>query len=71
MRYHLSRFPDLFSAIESDIEKNHLGISSYGVSMTTLEEIFLKLGEEEKAKKEVEELKKLGEETEVKKHFLN
>ncbi len=33
-----------------------LGIDSYGVSMTTLEEIFLKLGEEEEAKKEEQEL---------------
>ena len=31
------------------------GIDSYGVSMTTLEEIFLKLGEEEEAKKKLEE----------------
>ena len=31
------------------------GIDSYGVSMTTLEEIFLKLGEEEEAKKLEEE----------------
>ena len=32
------------------------GIDSYGVSMTTLEEIFLKLGEEEESKKEEMEL---------------
>ena len=34
--------------VENDISSNgHLGISSYGVSMTTLEEVFLHLGEEE------------------------
>ena len=35
--------------IEEEIsgEKGELGISSYGVSMTTLEEVFLHLGEEE------------------------
>ena len=37
--------------------ENSQGIDSYGVSMTTLEEIFLKLGEEEESKKEELELK--------------
>ena len=37
--------------------KTSQGIDSYGVSMTTLEEIFLKLGEEEESKKEENELK--------------
>ena len=37
--------------------QNSQGIDSYGVSMTTLEEIFLKLGEEEESKKEELELK--------------
>ena len=36
--------------MEDDISANgNLGISSYGVSMTTLEEVFLHLGEEEEA----------------------
>ncbi|XP_059079473.1 cholesterol transporter ABCA5-like isoform X1 [Tigriopus californicus] len=64
-RDDVDKFPDLFSAIESDIDKNLSGISSYGVSMTTLEEIFLKLGEEEKAKKEVDELEMSGEATQA------
>ncbi len=40
-------------------KKAEVGIDSYGVSMTTLEEIFLKLGEEEEdaKKKEEEEAK--------------
>lgn len=51
------RFSELFSEIEREISsKGSLGISSYGVSMTTLEEIFLKLGEEEEAAKEMKEL---------------
>ena len=34
--------------IEDDIsEEGNLGVSSYGVSMTSLEEVFLRLGEEE------------------------
>ena len=52
----LLRFPELFTAIENEIGvKGPLGIDSYGVSMTTLEEIFLQLGEEEEAKKEEKE----------------
>lgn len=55
-RSDLERFPDLFTAIERDIAAGvgGRGISSYGVSMTTLEEIFLKLGEEEGEKEEGE-----------------
>ena len=37
----------LFSEIETDIKSGKLGIDSYGASMTTLEEVFLRLGEEE------------------------
>ena len=51
-----NRFPDLFAAIEKKkTETKGIGIDSYGVSMTTLEEIFLKLGAEEEAKKLAEE----------------
>eukprot|EP00095_Tigriopus_kingsejongensis_P007732 maker-scaffold200_size264178-snap-gene-0.9 protein:Tk07732 transcript:maker-scaffold200_size264178-snap-gene-0.9-mRNA-1 annotation:"atp-binding cassette sub-family a member 5" len=64
-REDVDRFPELFTAIENDMDHHRLGISSYGVSMTTLEEIFLKLGEEEEVKKEVAELKKMGVETKV------
>ena len=47
---------DLFTYFESDGEEifsvPKLGIISYGVSMTTLEEVFLKLEEEEEQEKE-------------------
>ena len=64
------RFSNLFSAIENEISaKGALGISSYGVSMTTLEEIFLHLGEEEEAAKEVEALEVMqGKKRGVSKH---
>ncbi|CAH1795729.1 unnamed protein product [Owenia fusiformis] len=46
----VEKFPELFSAIEKSQEANedtpeYLGITSYGISMTTLEEVFLKLEE--------------------------
>ena len=45
--YPLFRFPQLFGAIETDIkEDGSLGIDSYGTSMPTLEEVFLRLGDE-------------------------
>ena len=57
-RSQLDKFPDLFTAMERNkTETSGDGIDSYGVSMTTLEEIFLKLGEEEEAKKLEEENK--------------
>ena len=44
----LNHFHVLFLKIEDDISvEGDLGISSYGVSMTTLEEVFLRIGEEE------------------------
>ena len=36
-------FPDLFDRLESD--KTGLGIQSFGVSVTTMEEVFMKVGE--------------------------
>eukprot|EP01084_Bolivina_argentea_P040743 75228_1 len=39
-----SDFPDVFETL--DKEKNNLSISTYGISVTTLEEVFLKIGEE-------------------------
>ncbi|XP_041352800.1 cholesterol transporter ABCA5-like [Gigantopelta aegis] len=39
------KFPEMFSKLESSTES--LGIRSYGVSMTSLEEVFLKIGEDE------------------------
>ena len=57
-RSQLDKFPDLFAAMEKNkSETSGDGIDSYGVSMTTLEEIFLKLGQEEEAKKLEEENK--------------
>ena len=52
----------MFTSIEEEITKgsSSLGIDSYGVSMTTLEEIFLKLGEEEEAKKEEAQLREMN-----------
>ncbi|XP_072934146.1 cholesterol transporter ABCA5-like [Epargyreus clarus] len=43
--YAVHLFPPLFHAIEAEIRDrtNRLGITSYGVSMTTLEEVFLSL----------------------------
>ncbi|XP_012548268.1 cholesterol transporter ABCA5 [Bombyx mori] len=43
--YAVHLFPPLFLAIEHEIKDktNRLGITSYGVSMTTLEEVFLSL----------------------------
>ena len=40
-----------------DFEENseELGVKSFGVSMTTLEEVFLKIGEEEEAEEENKE----------------
>ena len=37
----VSSFPDLFSALDEG--KNQLGIQSYAVSMTTLEEVFFQV----------------------------
>ena len=46
----------LFETLEDDTAgrptSEQLGIQSYGISMTTLEEVFLKLGEDEKVEKE-------------------
>lgn len=47
----VDRFPGLFEALERTSSQGvacseTLGIRSYGISMTTLEEVFLKLGEE-------------------------
>lgn len=39
-----SKFEQLFSELES--RREELGINSFGVSVTTMEEVFLKVGEE-------------------------
>uniref|UniRef100_A0A8D8UDB1 ATP-binding cassette sub-family A member 5 n=1 Tax=Cacopsylla melanoneura TaxID=428564 RepID=A0A8D8UDB1_9HEMI len=46
----VDKFADLFTAIEGEIKHNDepsLGITSYGVSMTSLEEVFLQLEKDE------------------------
>lgn len=40
------RFPRLFSSLEQTIAKSDGPIKSFGISMTTLEEVFLRIGEE-------------------------
>ena len=48
--FFIIRFPSLFGEIESEIkESGDLGIDAYGTSMPTLEEVFLRLGEEAEA----------------------
>ncbi|XP_044763088.1 ABC transporter A family member 1-like [Coccinella septempunctata] len=58
----VNNFAPLFSAIEQEINNQNgkLGISSYGVSMTTLEEVFLHLerDEEELEEEQVDEFSK-------------
>lgn len=41
-------FANLFAAIEEAIAEGTKGVRSYGISMTTLEEVFLKMGEVDK-----------------------
>lgn len=41
-------FANLFAAIEEAIAEGTMGVRSYGISMTTLEEVFLKMGEVER-----------------------
>ncbi|XP_077510985.1 cholesterol transporter ABCA5-like isoform X2 [Amblyomma americanum] len=41
-------FASLFAAVEQAIADGAMGVRSYGISMTTLEEVFLKMGEVEK-----------------------
>ncbi|XP_055884282.1 phospholipid-transporting ATPase ABCA1-like isoform X3 [Biomphalaria glabrata] len=51
---HARRFQDLFSALETSYKT--LGISSYGISDTSLEEVFLKVAEENSPDNETETL---------------
>ncbi|XP_065570568.1 ABC-type organic anion transporter ABCA8-like [Artemia franciscana] len=46
-RDQCSQFADLFEDIENKMKNPNFQVSSCGISMTTLEEVFLKLGEEE------------------------
>lgn len=38
------QFPELFRAFDTKVDT--LGVESYGVSVTTMEEVFLKVGDE-------------------------
>ena len=51
------RFKDFFTRFDNDLEK--LGIRSYGISVTTLEEVFLKVGHGDDTNKDLEEKSKL------------
>ncbi|XP_041362792.1 cholesterol transporter ABCA5-like isoform X3 [Gigantopelta aegis] len=56
----VSRFPGMFTELEASVgagktQAQSLGIVSYGVFMTSLEEVFLKIGSENKEIKENEE----------------
>ena len=56
----VDNFAPLFSAIEQEIKSKalRLGISSYGVSMTTLEEVFLHLEKDEETECTMDNLSK-------------
>jgi len=56
----VENFAPLFSAIEHEIKtrSSRLGISSYGVSMTTLEEVFLHLEKDEETECTMDNLSK-------------
>ncbi|KAK0172353.1 hypothetical protein PV328_005684 [Microctonus aethiopoides] len=56
----VENFAPLFSAIEQEIKtrRSRLGISSYGVSMTTLEEVFLHLEKDEEPECTMDNLSK-------------
>ncbi|CAI9737201.1 cholesterol transporter ABCA5-like [Octopus vulgaris] len=54
-----NRFPDILRSLEekeNDVTKaENLGIKSYGVSMTTLEDVFFQIGQEETVKESTDE----------------
>lgn len=56
----VENFASLFTAIEHEIKtrSSRLGISSYGVSMTTLEEVFLHLEKDEETECTMDNLSK-------------
>lgn len=49
----VKKFPALFNEIDS--KKDSLGITTYGISITTLEEVFLKVGEDTKNVDEIKQ----------------
>lgn len=48
----MKNFPPMFTEI--DEKKDKLSIESYGISITTLEEVFLRIGEDPEEKKEIQ-----------------
>ncbi|XP_022092521.1 ATP-binding cassette sub-family A member 5-like [Acanthaster planci] len=72
-----SKFPDLFRAFEETSGQDgatvakQLGIQSYGVSMTTLEEVFLKLNDEEMEDTEENEIQNATDTTPLAVNSLN
>merc|ERR1711924_361411 len=58
----IERFPELLTVLED--QKAELGVSTYGLSATTLEEVFLNLDKASKEKKREEEEKKKQEDEE-------
>ena len=68
-REQVSAFPPLFTKLEELVGSGTaslMGFESYGVSMTTLEEVFLKLGEEA----ELAEKSRMENEAKIKKNGL-
>ena len=49
------KFKDFFSDLDKDLSK--LGLSSYGVGITTLEEVFLRIGHGEEHSTTVDRIK--------------
>ena len=58
-----SHFPEFFAHL--DANKEEIGIESYGVSLTTLEEVFLRIGMEERIEREEEDEKNQQEMTDL------
>jgi len=52
-----AKFKDFFGLFDASLEK--LGVRSYGISVTTLEEVFLRVGHGDDSNKDQEELAKI------------
>ena len=50
-----SKFKDFFADLDKDLSK--LGLSSYGVGITTLEEVFLRIGHGEEHATTIDRIK--------------
>jgi ATP-binding cassette subfamily A (ABC1) protein 3 len=56
---HAPKFKEFFALLDNSLSE--LKLRSYGISVTTLEEVFLKVGHGEKDEKLKEKKKELGE----------